>query len=706
VAELVHLAGDRTSILVDVSTGVPTILHWGAPLGPDTDLEPLALALARAHPPAMLDEEAPLTVVPEHGSGFLGRPGLTGCRDDGSAWAPRFRAHSCAGTTRGVDCRTVDDVAGLSLEISLCLEEASDVLRARATITNDADTEFELDRLSLTFPLPGEAEELLLLTGRWAGEFRSRRVRWDTGAVVAENRRGRTSADHVPAVFAGTAGFDENAGEVWAMHIAWSGNHEVFAERLSDGRRYAQLGELLLPGEVRLAPGESYTTPWIFAAYGAGGLNEVSRRFHAHLRSRPRHPTRPRPVLLNTWEAVYFDHDQNRLFALAEAAAAAGVERFVLDDGWFRGRVHDRAGLGDWYVDEARYPAGLTLLIDHVRSFGMEFGLWVEPEMVNPDSDLHRAHPDWVLADPGYEPVLARHQLVLDLARPEAFEYILGRLDALLTENAISYLKWDMNRDLVHATHQGRAGAHAQTLAVYSLLDALNTRHPDVEIESCSSGGARADFEILERTCRVWLSDSNDALDRQAIQRGFSLLFPPEVMGAHIGPPRTHVTGRHHSLAFRAVSAMFGHLGVEWNVLDASPDDRAQLAQVIALHKRFRPLLHGGDVVRLDHPEPTALAHGVVATDRSEALFAFVQLASPLTAAPSPLRLAGLDADRRYAVEHVALPGEAFGRARRQPPWLEKRHVVLSGRRLAAAGIQLPVLNPESAILLHLREVG
>ena len=307
----------------------------------------------------------------------------------------------------------------------------------------------------------------------------------------------------------------------------------------------------------------------MYAVHSTTGLGAASRQFHAVVRSSPAHRDRPRPVVLNTWEAVYFDHDFDTLTRLAERAAAVGVERFVLDDGWFGGRRDDTPGLGDWWVSPDAHPDGLAPLIERVRALGMEFGIWVEPEMVNPDSDLYRAHPDWALADPGYEPVLGRHQLVLDLAIPAAFDEILGRLDALLGDHDIAFVKWDMNRDHVQATGaDGRAGTHAQTLALYRLLDELRRRHPDVEFESCSSGGARIDLGILQRTERVWTSDCNDALERQTIQRYASTLIPPEVIGAHVGPPTAHTTGRTQSLAFRAATALFGHFGIEWNLLD------------------------------------------------------------------------------------------------------------------------------------------
>jgi alpha-galactosidase len=270
---------------------------------------------------------------------------------------------------------------------------------------------------------------------------------------------------------------------------------------------------------------------------------------------------------------VYFDADPGKLRALADEAAALGIERFVLDDGWFQGRRSERSGLGDWYVDRQVWPEGLRPLVDHVRSLGMEFGLWFEPESISPDSDLVRNHPDWLLATGGRVPPLSRLQQVLDLGHPEAWEYLLERLDALLTEYDIGFVKWDMNRDIVDGGHspKGEPGVHRQTEALYALLDELRRRHPGVEIESCAGGGGRVDLGILERTDRVWASDTNDPLERQAIQRWTGLLLPPELLGAHVGAEHAHTTGRAHSLAFRAGTALFGHFGVELDLTRTDP---------------------------------------------------------------------------------------------------------------------------------------
>ena len=682
-------------MVVDLAAGAPVIVHWGAPLKEMPD--PAAIERPVVHGSA--DVVAPLSVVPEHGSGFPGRPGLLGHRPGGRSWAPRFAAagHELEGTQLVV--RTCDKVAGLRLTVTFELDHA---LVMWAELLNEGSDVYSLDALTLTLPVPQHAAELGMFSGRWTREMQPLRVTWEHAAHTIENRRGRTSHEHPPLVFAGTVGYDEWHGSVWGAHLAWSANHTIRAERLPDGRRSLQLGELLHPGEVSLSPGEAYRTPDVVAVHAQTGLTAATQQFHRHLRSRSSHPSSPRPVLVNTWEAVYFQHDADTLHALAECAAAVGVERFVLDDGWFGARRHDRAGLGDWVVSAQAHPSGLQSLIDHVRGLGMDFGLWVEPEMVNPDSDLFRAHPDWTLQTEGYEPVLSRHQLVLDLANKDAFQHVLGQLDDLLCDHDISFLKWDMNRDHIAASGVGgAAGTHAQTLALYRLLGELRERHPTVEIESCSSGGARIDLQILRYAERVWTSDTNDALERQTIQRGTSMLIPPELMGAHIGDDRSHTTGRRHNLAFRAATALFGHLGVECNLLGLTEHQLADLAVVVAMHRRLRPLLHGGDAVRFD-TEPAYVAHGVYASDRSEALVSFAVIATASSLTPPPLLLPGLDPERQYRVVRLELPGDHVQPGRTQPSWCRPGGVTLSGAALAIVGIQPPAMHPETAMLIHL----
>ena len=712
---LIHLESPSTSVIVDVSTGVPTILHWGAALGhiaraSSADHDAITAMFVYPVSRGALDVVAPLSLMPEHGSGFPGRPGLSGRRHDGSAWAPRFSGDATIPTIHQPDPHSLvstatDLVAGVELRVEMTLDPVTEVLRLRAVLTNVAETPYDVDNLTLSLALPGQAREALTFGGRWTREFAQHRQRFDHDALLIENYRGRTSHDRVPVAFAGTRGFNASTGEVWAVHLGWSANSRIVLDPGRDGRRSIQIGELLLPGEIQLAGGDSYTTPWVYAAYSGLGTNEISGAFHRHVRAQPNHPNTVRPVTLNTWEAVYFDHDLTTLSALADRAAEIGVERFVLDDGWFHLRRNDHAGLGDWWVDTDVWPNGLDPIINHVLGLGMEFGLWFEPEMVNPDSDLYRAHPDWVLTDPGYQPVLGRHQLVLDLSRPQVSEYLYQAIHKVLSAHCISFIKWDMNRDIVHGSHDHRAGVHGQTEALYALLARIRQSHPLVEIESCSSGGGRTDFAVLDTTCRFWTSDCNDALERQHIQQGFSLLFPPELMGAHIGPPHSHTTGRHQSLAFRTATAFFGHLGVEWNLLHTTEDQRAYLRDAIAFHKDMRPLLHSGTVRHFDHPDDAIICHGVIAADKSSALVSIAQVASTTSLVNDRVRIDGLDGTTLYRVNMAPMLIMAhveLGPAAVQPAWL-RNGLMATGQQLAVVGLQPPIMNPESAIIISIQ---
>ena len=449
---------------------------------------------------------------------------------------------------------------------------------------------------------------------------------------------------------------------------------------------------------MRLAPGESYRTPWVYAAHGTG-LNDMSHRFHEYLRSRPEHPTTSRPVLVNTWEAVYFRQDLDTLVGLAQAAAEVGAQRFVLDDGWFTGRRTDHAGLGDWYVDPDVWPAGLDPLIAEVHRLGMEFGLWVEPEMINLDSDLARAHPEWIFRAGGRPGIATRQQYVLDLGHPEAYDYIAGRLHDLLDTYEIAYLKWDHNRMVLEAGHgaEGVPGVHRHTLAVYRLLDELKSRHPGLEIETCAGGGGRVDLGILERTDRVWASDCIDALERQQIQRYTQLLLPPELIGTHIGSPTAHTTHRTLNMGLRGGTAIWGHMGIEWDLTTAENSDLAAIASWVALHKELRPLLHSGRVVVSDHPDPAVWVNGVVAADGADALFGIVTVDRSLTWPPGRVLLPGLDPDTFYRVSPLH-PADFYPEASHVPLWW-RTGLRLSGRVLARSGVQIPAMFPE---YLHL----
>ncbi len=700
-SDAVHLSGTTTSVVVDLSgAGVPVISWWGPSLGP-VGADELAL-LAGAVPNAGLDAEARCSLLPAAAAGWLGAPGIEGHRVGAGALAPTLLLGRWHLNDHHLGFTATDEANGLSVDGAVELAGPDgEVLLVRVGLTNTGSTPLVLSALLPTLPLPTDADELLTFDGRWTREWHEERAALRPGLpLVRESRQGRSGHELPSLLFAGSSGFGQHRGDVRGVHVAWSGNHLLRAERLADGRAYLQGGELLLPGEVVLEPGGRYEAPELVAVASEAGLNGASQALHRFIRSRPAHPHRPRPVTLNTWEAVYFDHDRATLLALADRAAAVGVERFVLDDGWFGSRRNDRSGLGDWDVDLGQHPDGLRDLAAHVRALGMEMGLWVEPEMVNPDSDLYRRHPDWVLGPPGDQQPLSRHQLVLDVARPEVEAYLLAHLDRLVTDLGLAYLKWDMNRPFT-------TGAHAQTVALYRLLDELRRAHPSLEVESCASGGGRIDLGILRRSERVWTSDSNDAIERQRIQRGATYLLPPELLGAHVGPPTAHTSGRRLSFGLRAITALPYHFGFEWNLLELDDRDLARVADLVALHRELRPVLHAGDVVRLEHPDPSLVAMAFVASDRGEAVVTVALLASSITSAPGALRIAGLDEARHYSVELVE-PRPAPGPMKLAPSWTQPgaSPAASSGRELALIGLPLPVMLPATALAIRLRAIG
>lgn len=716
----VHLRQEGVSLLLDLTgSQLPAVLHWGEDLGPLTveDARGIARGVATMSFTDLPDDPMRLSLLPAHRIGWAGRPGLSGSRG-GRDWSPAFSTDTVTVDGDPVDglvergaatvqVQAADPVAGLGLVLWVELA-AGGVVRCRAELSNTGADGYQVDDLVLALPVPEQAREILDFAGRWGKERTPQRLPLVVGAHVRQGRRGRTGADAATVLHVGTPGFDFADGRVWGVHVGWSGNHTHYAERMMSGEQVLGGGELLMPGEVVLDHGESYTTPWLHGSYGVG-LDEVARRFHRFLRARERPVDTARPVTLNVWEAVYFDHDRDRLLDLADRAAALGVERFVLDDGWFGARRDPRAGLGDWVVSPDVWPDGLHPLIDRVTGHGMQFGLWFEPEMVNMDSDLAREHPEWVMQTGDRLPVEGRHQQVVDLAIEECYAHVRDQMMAILDEYAIAYIKWDHNRDLIDAGNAldgGRPATHAQTAACYRLMDELRAAHPTLEIESCSSGGARVDLGVLERTDRVWVSDCIDPLERLDMHRWTTQLVPPEYMGSHIASGRSHTTHRTHDLSFRAATAVFGHLGLEWDLARATEAELAEVTEWIAWYKEQRDFLLAGDLVRLDYPDPSVHAFGVVAPDRSRALYEIASAARSEVFSTGRLPLRGLDPTRRYRIapEPVSLRQRV-----KSPPWWGPKAedgsypgVVLPGSALAA-GIRMPELDSEHAVILSVQ---
>ena len=703
-------AADATLIFACAKGAPVSILYWGGALHANTDCAELEGLFARQGMHGVADVSLPLSLAMEPG---LGHPMFQGfaAHRAGKDWGSRFEVGKVELREGGAKIICRDESTRLGLEYEIDFDARTGVLRIRSTLTNYGATPLDVnDMMTACLTVPDGMTDIIGFTGRWTQEFTQERVARNAATYLRENRSGRTSHFSYPAILLAATDTNESTGDVYGFHLAFSGNHRVRVDSLTDGRVLVSLGALLLPGEVRLAPGETYASPEIVAAYSGQGLSKLSRKFHDHVRTKllsPEMRAKPRPVHYNTWEAVYFDHDVEKLKELATRAAEIGVERFVLDDGWFGGRRHDRAGLGDWTVSRDVYPDGLGPLVDHVTGLGMEFGLWFEPEMVNPDSDLYRAHPDWVLGLEGVEQIPFRSQLALDISRPEVADYLFHAIDAILRDYDISYIKWDMNRDLSHpGDSSGVPRAFAQVGALYALLDRVRHAHPYVEIESCSSGGARADMGVLAHGDRVWTSDSNDALDRQVIQRGASFFLPLEVLGCHVGPAKCHVTGRRLSMEMRAATALMGHMGLELNLLTERTADLDVLKNAIDLHKKHRALLHNGDVFRLDSA-PQLIASGVIARDKSEAIYSVAYVASDAKVLPGRFQFTGLDPQRSYRLQLI-WPSD--WQAIKGPSAIETLDLngegaIFSGAALVHGGLQLPHAFPETCLLFYVAAV-
>ncbi len=714
-AQFVVLHSRRSSVVLEAHADeAPIWRYWGPRL--NTDAAPgLPLRDTRPQPSFMLEFDQPLTLVPSFGVGWFGQSALLAHRN-GRDFAQAFNRCEIEWLTPQLAVRLLltDTVAALSVAVTLTLDDSTDVLVVRSVLSNLGDSPLDVQWLAAgTLPLPGRSDGVRSYAGQHVHEFMLQTDRLSRSVWRRESRRGRTSHDCFPGAVVTTPGANDDAGLVYGAHLAWSGNHQQNIEWLHDGQYQWQMGEWLAPGEGLLAPGQALQTPELVASCSSLGYNGLAANFHAELRTRLNWPggvMRPRPVHLNTWEGLYFDVHTERVKELASAAATFGVERFVLDDGWFHGRHDDRSALGDWWPDQPKFPQGLGELVAHVNNLGMEFGLWVEPEMISPDSALYEAHPDWALQLAGRPMLTARNQLVLDIARPEASDYLFDKLDALLRAHPIHYLKWDHNRDLTTAgLAHGQPGYRVQVHALYALLARLRAAHPEVEIESCSGGGGRIDFAVLRHTHRVWTSDCIDAMSRVAIQRGCLQFFPPEIMGAHIGTAPAHTTGRTQVLGFRAAVALSGHLGVELDVRGLNEADGHELRGWIELYKNLRGRLHRGQVWLGDVGDGVVWqAHGDA--DGSEVLLLVFRTLPTNHRYTPALRLPMLDAQARYHVTEVLQPDSDidFGHHRSTAPFFEALRgegLTLDGAWLRHAGLPLPRAVAQTALIVRLQRV-
>ena len=645
-------------------------IYWGGRIGANDVI-----------PPAKADREwasfdSSYNNTPQEyagwGAGLFQEPALKVTFADGNRDLVLHYVSSSKPDEHSLDITLKDISRAVTVTLHYAIDPESGILARSATIENGEPKPFVIEQAAAAaFALPPAHYTLNYLSGRWAGEWTLNQETIHQGQRVLESRRGTTGHQLNPWFAIGRGNADEEHGEIWFGALAWSGSWRITIEQ-------DQLDKVRVTGGFnpfdfgyQLKPGEKLETPVFYAGYTHHGFGSASRLLNrftvTHILPEAPNP-RPRPVIYNSWEATEMNVTEAGQEALAEKAAALGIDRFVMDDGWFGQRKTDHAGLGDWYVNKEKFPNGLKPLIDKVHSLGMDFGLWVEPEMVNPDSDLYRKHPEWVLNFPGRPRNEERNQLVLNLARQDVRDYVYGFLDKLLSENQISFLKWDYNRnwsepgwDQVAPEEQKRVYVQF-TRNLYSILAELRAKHPGVEIESCSGGGGRVDLGILHHTDEVWPSDNTDPLDRLTQQDGFTRAYPNQVMLSWVTDSPHWLNKRSTSMTYRMLVSMEGSLGIGANLNKLSEDDLATIKRLTAAYHSVQKTIAQGDLYRLISPTNGSefVATEMVSPDKSQAVFfAFVHSTQEERTFPQ-LQLLGLDPTAKYAlssIEGMTVPG-------------------------------------------------
>jgi alpha-galactosidase len=660
-------AGDTTYAFgIDPDQHLQSV-YWGRRLWRDADFQAPAVRDGASFDPRpdLMPEE-----YPGWGGPRFVEPALKVTFADGVRGVDLvYVSHAVAGDTLTV--HTKDRGSELAVDLVYRVH-AVGLLEKRAVVTNRTRARVTLESAQAgVWSIPRRAGEYRLphVTGRWAAENQLTREPIRQGIRLLESRRGNTSHSQNPW-FAIDQQATETSGEVWFGALAWSGNFRMAVEQTAFGYVRVTGGFNTFDFAYRLEPGQSLETMPYYGGYTDSGFGAMSRMLHRFEKTEvlpQRSIGEPRPVLYNSWEATTFDVTEEGQRTLADKAAGLGVELFVIDDGWFGARNTDKAGLGDWVVNRTKFPNGLEATIDYVKSRGMKFGIWVEPEMVNPDSDLYRAHPDWVMNYPGRPRTEARNQLVLNMARDDVKEHIFTVLDRLASEHDIAFFKWDMNR---HFSEPGwpEQGPDDQqkkiwvqyTRNVYEILDRLRAKHPGLAIESCSGGGGRVDLGILQRVDQTWTSDNTDALTRVFIQYGHSFAYAPRTMVNWVTDVPAFADGRSTPLEYRFLVAMMGTLGIGSNLNRFTADDTALATRMIALYKRIRGTVQMGDVYRLLSPYDGELsATEYVAPDRKQAVVIALLRSQIYGRTFPPLLLEGLDDRASYAVENEH--GKALG---------------------------------------------
>ena len=640
-------------------------VYWGGELGSEDKFP------ATMNKPEAASFDSTTTTTPNEyagwGGGLFVEPALKVSYPDGNRdLVLHYVSHAIKGNALTITLKDID--RSLFVELHYVVDHETGIVGRSAVIENKTQTPVMLEEAAAaTWSLPrGTDYSLRYLTGRWAGEWNLQKEAIRPGETVLESKRGSTGHQNNPwfAIERGEHP-DEETGDVWFGALAWSGSWRITVEQ-------DQLQQVRVTGGFnpfdfgyKLLPGQSLETPVFYGGYSHHGVGGASRLLHRFELTKivPQAPTpKPRPVIYNSWEATEFRVDEPGQVALAEKAASIGVERFIMDDGWFGQRKDDHAGLGDWYVNKEKFPNGLKPLIDKVHALGMDFGLWVEPEMVNPDSDLYRKHPDWVLNFTGRPRSEQRNQMMLNLARKDVRDYVFGFLDDILSHNQIAFLKWDHNRNWSEpgwpavAPDEQKAVYVEYVRNLYGILKELREKYPKVEIESCAGGGGRVDLGILGLTDEVWPSDNTDPFDRLRIQDGFTYAYSPGVMMAWVTDSPSWANNRSTTVAYRFLSSMQGSLGVGANLNNWTPTDFATAKELIAAYKGVRETVQHGSLYRLVSPRDGSEVSVTesVSLDRKQGVL-FTLLHSSQMGYPYPrVFLRGLDPKAEYRVTSIA----------------------------------------------------
>ncbi|WP_322925295.1 alpha-galactosidase [Paenibacillus campi] len=552
-----------------------------------------------------------------------------------------------------------DELTGVEAVLQYSVFNELNAISRSVRLRNGGTATVSIERaLSSSVDFGADQFEMLHLSGAWVRERHMHYRKLAPGLQRVESKRGSSSHQHNPFIALLEKGADEQHGGVYGMSLVYSGNFVAQVEVEQFGTTRMQIGLSPFDFSWQLAPGESFQTPEAVLVYSAHGLGALSRTYHRLYRtrlSRGEHRDNVRPILINNWEATYFDFDAPKIKQIAAAGKELGIELFVLDDGWFGHRDDDRSSLGDWVEDRRKLPEGLSKLAQHIVDTGMQFGLWFEPEMISPDSDLYRAHPDWCLHVPDRSRTMGREQLILDLSRADVCDYIVDSISKVLSSAPITYVKWDMNRNMTEIGsallpgERQRETAHRYMLGLYNVLERITTAFPHVLFESCSGGGGRFDPGMLHYMPQTWTSDDTDAVERLKIQYGTSVVYPASAMGSHVSAVPNHQVGRITSFATRGHVAMSGNFGYELDLTRLTDEEKQEVREQVKQYKQLRELIQFGEFYRLLSPfAGNETAWMFVSGDQSEAFAGYFKVLAEPNPSLRRLKLQGLDPERPY----------------------------------------------------------